>query len=333
MAGRVIIVDDSAINRHLLGQLLRFLGAEVLEADGGRTAIDMISREPVDLVMLDIRMPDLDGFEVLSHLKSDPELSHIPVVMVSALDDSDAAVRCLEMGAEDYVNKPYEPTVLKARMRACLEKKHLRDREREILRQMMTLKQDLALRNDELVAANRKLGEFAFTDSLTGIPNRRCAMDTMTRLWSASDRSKRPLSCLLVDIDQLQKFNDTFGNEAGDRVIQLTAKTMTESVRACDVVSRFGGGRFILLFPDTDGPSLMVAAERLRRLVAEALHARYAQTITISLGGAERIPKFNGYADLINGCDDALESAKAQGRNCSALFNAPGAPGAPKLSL
>lgn len=132
----VLVVDDVEANRDLLSRRLQRQGHSVTIAENGRQAIDLIQGQPFDLVLCDIMMPEMNGYQVLEHLKADPDLRHIPVIMVSALDDIDSVVRCIELGAEDYLFKPFNPTLLKARVGACLEKKRLRDQEQAYLKQL-----------------------------------------------------------------------------------------------------------------------------------------------------------------------------------------------------
>lgn len=134
--GVVLVVDDNEVNRDLLTRRLQRQGHRIVVAENGRQALERIREQPFDLVLLDIMMPEMNGYEVLERIKSDPELRHIPVVMISALDDIESVVRCIELGAEDYLFKPFNPTLLKARISACLEKKRLRDQEQAYLKQL-----------------------------------------------------------------------------------------------------------------------------------------------------------------------------------------------------
>src|SRR5687767_1628561 len=126
-AGRLLVVDDNEMNRDMLSRRLERQGHAVTMAENGRQALERIRAEPFDLVLLDIMMPELNGYEVLEQLKNDGDLRHIPVIMISAVDELDSVVRCIELGAEDYLSKPFSPVLLKARIGACLEKKQLRD--------------------------------------------------------------------------------------------------------------------------------------------------------------------------------------------------------------
>jgi DNA-binding response OmpR family regulator len=147
LGGKILVVDDNEVNQDMLSRRLQREGYETATASNGREAIRMLSEQAFDLVLLDIMMPEMNGFEVLEYLKADKTLRHIPVIMISALDELDSVVRCIEMGAEDFLPKPFNPTLLRARIGACLEKKHLRDREVMYLRQIEEEKQ----RSDELL--------------------------------------------------------------------------------------------------------------------------------------------------------------------------------------
>jgi class 3 adenylate cyclase len=134
--GSMLVVDDVEANRDLLSRRLERQGHTVVVAENGREAIDLLQSQTFDLILCDIMMPEINGYEVLQHIKTDPNLRHLPVIMISALDDIDSVVRCIELGAEDYLFKPFNPTLLKARVNACLEKKRLRDQEQAYLRQL-----------------------------------------------------------------------------------------------------------------------------------------------------------------------------------------------------
>jgi class 3 adenylate cyclase len=154
----ILVVDDNADNRDMLARRLRRQGYEVLTAVGGKTALEMLTATPVDLVLLDVMMPDLDGYAVLQRLKAEPTLRDIPVLMISALDDMDSVVRCIQLGAEDYLGKPFDPVLLQARIGACLEKKRLHDQEARHRRELAELNRTLEARVAEQVAQLERLG-------------------------------------------------------------------------------------------------------------------------------------------------------------------------------
>ena len=230
--------------------------------------------------------------------------------MVSSLDDLEATVRCIELGAEDYLMKPFEPTLLTARLRACLEKK-------QFLQELIQLKRDLQKRNEDLEVANLKLEELAFTDALSGVPNRRFALDTLHRLWSTSLRTGRPLSAMLCDIDHFKRINDTYGHDCGDRVIRVIAQTLASGGRASDVACRFGGEEFLILCPDTDATACALVGNRLRGLVTDAAidFPGFDQQVTISIGVAEKSSEMENWNQIVSSADEALYEAKRNGRN------------------
>jgi adenylate cyclase len=154
----ILVVDDSEENRDMLARRLRRQGHEVATANGGQSGLDLLARTPVDLVLLDVMMPDLDGYAVLQRIKDDPALRDIPVVMISALDELDSVVRCIQLGADDYLGKPFEPVLLQARVGACLEKKRLHDDEARHRRALAEMNQTLEHRVAEQVTQLERLG-------------------------------------------------------------------------------------------------------------------------------------------------------------------------------
>ncbi|HSF04145.1 MAG TPA: response regulator, partial [Solirubrobacterales bacterium] len=156
--GAILVVDDNEDNRDMLARRLARQGYEVLTASGGRVALDTLGARPLDLVLLDVMMPDLDGYAVLQRLKADPALRDIPVLMISALDELDSVVRCIQLGAEDYLSKPFDPVLLQARIGACLEKKRLHDQEVRHQRELAEWNRTLERRVAEQVAQLEQLG-------------------------------------------------------------------------------------------------------------------------------------------------------------------------------
>jgi adenylate cyclase len=156
--GRILVVDDNAENRDVLGRRLERDGHKVLQAAGGIKAIELLSQQSFDLVLLDVMMPEMDGYEVLQHLKAEPALRHIPVLMISALDEIDSVVRCIELGAEDYLPKPFDPVLLRARIGASLEKKRLRDRDAQHVKELAEWNRSLEERVAEQVTLVERLG-------------------------------------------------------------------------------------------------------------------------------------------------------------------------------
>jgi adenylate cyclase len=171
--GLVLVVDDNEMNRDLLSRRLTRQGHTIVIAEDGLQALEKVRTQPFDLVLLDVMMPGMNGYQVLEHIKADATLRHIPVIMISALDDLDSVVRCIELGAEDYLFKPFNPTLLKARIGACLEKKRLRDQEQAFLRQIQIEqeKSERLLLNilPQPIADRLKQGEQTIADSFAEV--------------------------------------------------------------------------------------------------------------------------------------------------------------------
>jgi diguanylate cyclase (GGDEF)-like protein len=246
-----------------------------------------------DLILLDITMPDLDGYEVCRRLKADPLTQGIPVIFITALTDAADETRGLELGAADYITKPFHPAVVRARVRT-----------------QMRLKQQSDL-----------LENLAFIDGLTGLANRRALDDRCTQEWSRSLRTGRPLSVILLDVDHFKLFNDHCGHSAGDECLKGVARSLAARVRRpSDLVARYGGEEFVVLLPEADHASAMAVGETLRAGVAEFNMPHPASPVaphvTISVGVATAVagPALT-FAQLLEHADQALYACKRGGRN------------------
>jgi diguanylate cyclase (GGDEF)-like protein len=234
--GHILIADDDAGNRDLLRRRLEFEGHHIVEAKNGLEALALLKTQDCDLVLLDIMMPDMDGFQTLAKLKQEPQWRELPVIMISALDELRSVVRCIEMGAEDYLPKPFNRVLLRARIGASLEKKWLRDRER---RKTDELEQTLRL----LEQAQAQLAVQASHDALTGLANRR-SVDAHLEF-----RSKRetPFGVIYLDLNGFKKINDTYGHQAGDDLLKQVGGRLRLAFRSTDIVGRWGGDEFVAL--------------------------------------------------------------------------------------
>ena len=286
--------------RDVLTRRLERLGYTVTAAADGRQALELIARQPFDVVLLDIKMPGLTGFQVLQAIRRIHSVTDLPVVMVTSSDDSDSIVEALQLGANDYVTKPIDFPVALARIRTHL-----------LLRQMV-----LALEE-----ANQKLERLSFLDGLTNIANRRRFDEFLQIEWRRAVREAAPLSVILADIDFFKAYNDTYGHEAGDEILKKVAGALAATVnRPADLVARYGGEEFIVALPGTDAAGALVLAERLRAAV-EALAvahstSRAAAHVTISVGVATTIPERGAAPEaLVAAADQALYEAKHDGRN------------------
>ena len=289
---RILMVDDIAANIKILSAILKH-EYDILVATNGSDALEIALVEQPDVILLDVMMPDMDGYEVCSRLKADPRTHDIPVIFISAMNEVEDEARGLEVGGLDYITKPINPAIVKARVRIHLELK----RQRDILQRISMI------------------------DGLTGIANRRRFDEALEREWRRCHRSDSPLSLILVDVDFFKNYNDHYGHLAGDECLKKVAAAMADqNRRAADIVARFGGEEFACLLPDTGADAAHAMAVRLGEAVAALAipHARSdaAGHVTISLGVATLIPGEGDVASsLIDQADRGLDHAKQNGRN------------------
>jgi len=256
--GKILIADDDEASRNLLRRRLEREDHQVVEARDGREALQLLKDSPCDLVLLDILMPIMDGFETLARLKQDAALRELPVIMISALDELQGVVRCIEMGAEDYLPKPFNRVLLRARISASLEKKWLRDRERQ---KTDELERTLRL----LEQAHEQMALQASRDALTGLANRRTVENHL------DSRMKRgtPFTAIYIDLNGFKKINDTYGHAAGDDLLKQVANRLLRAFRAKDVVGRWGGDEFVALMDPSSG-SVETGISRIAECLTDA---------------------------------------------------------------
>ncbi len=291
----VLVVDDAAENLALLSEALN-AEYRVKVALDGETALRLTAAAvKPDLLLLDITMPHMSGYEVCQTLKDNPATQDIPVIFVTALDDAPDEEKGLRLGAVDYITKPVSPAVVQARVRSHIALK---------------IKTDL-------------LESKAFLDGLTNIPNRRRFDEALDAEWKRALRSRTPLAVIMVDVDHFKIYNDCYGHGAGDICLKTVASALAAeaATRAADLVARFGGEEFVVLLPETDARGAHLLAERLRtRIEAQQIPHEVSDVIpyvTISAGFASIFPSANNSsAQLLEIADQMLYRAKSNGRNC-----------------
>jgi two-component system, cell cycle response regulator len=293
--GSVLVVEDSGVVRAVVCKGLTEHGYDVEEVKDGGEAMEAFRRTRPDVVLLDIEMPVFDGFQILDLIKEDPDLGDTPVVFLTAREGTDDLVRALQLGAHDYLRKPFEPAELIARVRAAVRVKTLQD--------------ELRLRNAELEVVSR-------TDALTGLWNRRHAEEQLLAAASAARRHASPLSVLMIDIDHFKRVNDECGHAAGDAVLAEIAARIRRTTRIEDVAARWGGEEFLTMLPLTEADGAWELGERIRTHVAAEPFTVGDDTIevTASVGCATAEPG-EGSDALVARADQALYEAKARGRN------------------
>jgi diguanylate cyclase (GGDEF)-like protein len=290
-AQKVLVADDDPINRDVLCELLQ-PEYTVLLAKNGAQAVERATRHVPDLILLDVMMPDMSGFEVLRRLRATPQTEHVSIIFISGLDRPEDEAAGLNMGASDYIAKPFNATVVLARVALHLQ----------------------------LVRQRRLLEHLAHVDGLTELANRRRFDDVYDLEWQRARRSGRPLSLALLDIDSFKQFNDLYGHPAGDRALRAVARVAgTHMRRPADLAARYGGEELVLLMPETDAAQALQIAQALRQAIADLMiaHASSAAScITVSIGGASLDPsRPESSAALFEAADVQLYRAKQGGRN------------------
>jgi two-component system cell cycle response regulator len=299
----VLIVEDSRTHLDNYTRALNRRGYDatgVLSADAAK--LEIVNRLP-DIILLDIFMPGVSGFELLEDIRRDPRTHATPVILISGLTDTKHVVEGLQRGANDYVAKPVVMPILTARMEALLRASAL-------------------VRNLEV--QTELLGKLAAFDELTGVYNRRSLFHSLETELSRSQRYCRALSVIMVDLDHFKNVNDSYGHPAGDAVLRDVAQAMQMSLRTMDVVCRFGGEEFCAILPETNMIGAIRAAERVRAALTSRTFSFGTASIvvTASAGVATWMPgEGPDVPDLLANADQALYEAKRRGRNRVCVYD------------
>jgi two-component system, cell cycle response regulator len=294
----ILVVDDNPDNLEIISTRLRFRGYEVAVAERGEEAIAKVYEADPDLILLDIMMPDMDGYEVARRIRSRKDLAYIPIIVVTARDSTEDKVTGLDAGADDYLTKPINFPELEARVRSMLRIKRLQD---------------------QLEEKNRELEQLSIRDGLTGLYNHRHLHELLAEEYERSRRTGEPMSVVMLDLDRFKEVNDTHGHQAGDRVLEELSAILRESAREIDKLGRYGGEEFMAILPDSDPQAAVTFAERVREMVRRQrfeISEHEPLRMTISAGvasyphdGADSARRLVHHADL------ALYSAKNSGRD------------------
>ncbi|MBN2001584.1 diguanylate cyclase [candidate division KSB1 bacterium] len=302
---KVLIVDDIPANIQLLQTFLKMAGYITDTAINGAEALKKVDSFNPDLILLDVMMPKMDGLETCSVLKSRENTHHIPVIMVTALNEIEDKIKGIESGADDFISKPFNKLELLARVKSLLRIKSLHD--------------ELAEKVKLLEQAKERLGELAVTDGLTGLYNYRYFKEYITREIRRAKRHHLFFSLIMSDIDYFKNYNDTHGHLAGDEVLKTIAQLMVSNIRSIDVAARYGGEEFALVLPETNKDSARFVAKKLSGLVENQKFPKEEtqpnKRITISMGIATFPDNGQSADELIKCADQRLYRAKAEGRN------------------
>jgi diguanylate cyclase (GGDEF)-like protein len=294
---RVAIVDDDRAIRRLVRLYLTRAGYEVVEFATGKQARGELVQLTWDLAILDRRLPDMDGVVLCHQLKANPELRSRYVIMLTGEDEAEDKILGFDLGADDYITKPFQPQELLARIRAA---KRIIDLQKELLE------------------SNRRLELLSITDGLTKLHNHRYFQDELARAFEESQRYHRPLSLVMADIDFFKKINDTHGHACGDEVLKAISGIFQQSIRSTDLAARYGGEEFAVMLPETNLEDAIAFAEKLRSIAETTAIPTQAGPLhlTISMGVAS-VPhsRVHSAKGLVVTADKALYRAKKNGRN------------------
>jgi diguanylate cyclase (GGDEF)-like protein len=293
----VLIVEDNRDLRDVVARMVQSLGHQVTVASTGKEALRQVHEHLPDIVLLDVMMPEMDGFEFCQVLQGREELQDCHIIITSARDTLEDKVKGLELGAADYLTKPFSLAELRARLqvgeRLVRQRKLIRDQQVH-------------------------LEHLARIDTLTGLLNRRRFDERLEEEWQRAARYERPLALLLCDIDHFKKVNDSYGHASGDVVLREVGQLLLHGSRTTDVVARYGGEEFVVLLCETEYEQAVLVANRLRAAVRELSlpHAAGPSSVSISIGVTElREACAESPTQLVAQADEALYTAKGLGRD------------------
>ena len=309
---KILVVDDSPTIRAALRGLLERMGHTVVEANDGKEALQMYRQDRPGLVLIDVVMPIMDGYESARHMRETKADEWVPIIFLSSKEADQDLDRAIEAGGDDYLVKPVSFVVLNAKIRALQRLESMRTKQLEMSR--------------DLASANRELEKLSRQDGLTGIANRRYFDSYLVTEVRRGARERQPLSLILSDVDHFKAFNDCYGHQAGDDCLRRVAAALSSAGRRpADLAARYGGEEFAMVLPGTVLDGAVDVAQAVSRVI-EGLaipHERSAvdRRVTLSQGVVSLTPeKETSSEDLIQRADQALYLAKQQGRNRYVVF-------------
>ena len=307
----ILIVEDEANSRLLLKTYLTSDGYDVRIARNGEEALKSIAANPPSAVILDVVLPKMDGFEVCRKLRDLETTRFMPIILVTALRGDRERTRGIEVGADDFISKPFNRTELLTRIKSLLR--------------IRRLHHDLQLKVQELERVRAKLRKLAVTDGLTGLFNYRAFRGQLHLEVLRSKRFSLPFSVLMIDIDHFKVYNDSFGHPSGDQVLKQFSKLVRKNVREVDTIARYGGEEFVVILPGTDKKSAVIVAEKLRKLVEKEPFPHEKDPpifrVTISVGVTSFPQDTDSEENIIRLMDQAMYKAKKDGRNRTAILD------------
>jgi len=300
--GKLLVIDDDFEFVTMMQLMLSLHGFNIDIAYSGEEGLRKIQGNSYDVVLLDVMMPGMSGFEVCKEIRKIKESTQLPVILLTAKGEKDDIIEGINAGANDYITKPFESEILIAKINALVKLKELQD---------------------ELEKKNKLLENLAITDGLTGVYNYRFFYQKLKEEFERAKRYETPLACIMMDLDFFKNINDKYGHMVGDTVLIELATKITENIRKNDVFARYGGEEFVLLLPHTSENGAYNEAERIRKAV-ENFHFSHVEEgeVKISLGISNYPADYiNTPDDLLKCADTALYKAKKSGRNRTVVFD------------
>jgi diguanylate cyclase (GGDEF)-like protein len=303
---KVLVVDDSKTIRALMAECAKTLGHEVFHAEAGELALKIVQENNIDLVLMDVEMPGLNGFETTYAIRSMEKIEWFPIIFISSKIDDDSYAKGILSGGDAYLQKPINPLRLQLTITA--------------MERIYMMRQKLHKAQEELIVANKELQLFASFDQLTDLPNRRNFDETLKRQFLLAQRNKNSLAFIMCDIDFFKPYNDHYGHQQGDECLTAVAKAIgSVPDRPTDKACRYGGEEFAVILPDTNRIGGIVVAEKLRQVVLDLAiehnESKIGPYVSLSLGLTVYTGQFETKEELIKAADDALYRAKDNGRN------------------
>ncbi len=305
---RTLVIEDSKSSLKLLCDHIRKMGITPIPAPTGRGGIELFLQERPDLILLDVIMPDLDGYDVARQIRRlEPPGEWTPIIFLSSVAKDEDIERAISAGGDDYLLKPISQIVLGAKIRA--------------MQRIIEMRDSLLVLTRKLDAANQELKRLTSLDGLTGIANRRHFDEVLAREWRRAMRQGEELAVLMCDIDFFKLYNDSYGHQSGDECLRLLAQTLLQTMdRGGDLLARYGGEEFVAVLPGTTLAGATVVAEQMRKAVSN-MRIEHPGTpfahVTASFGVASAVamPETDPN-DIVGAADRALYRAKSAGRNC-----------------
>lgn len=320
---KVLIVDDNPHNLKVLATYMEECGYEWILAASGQAALESTRADIPDLILLDVMMPGMDGYEVCELMKADEKLKDIPVIFLTAKTETQDIIRGFKAGGVDYIAKPFSSEELKTRIKTHLDLKHSKDALKSSNEELSALNNKLneayeviQVRNAQLEEMILQIEKAAITDSLTLLFTRRYVLKKIEDEIIRVKRFEKPFSLIISDIDHFKKVNDTYGHQCGDYVLKQVGHILVSNLREQDAQGRWGGEEFLAFLPETDQIGASLLAERIRSAVEEEIfeYEGHQLQITLTLGVSEY--RIGMTSDMvINAADMAMYRGKNSGRN------------------